>query len=76
MFAVKANIHSYIDIINFTFWIPDTAESTKGLTILPILTLSSSLTAVECSGEQKRSSRFGRVILHVQNLRLQFVEFS
>jgi len=46
VFAVKANIHSYIDIINFTFLISDTAESTKGLPILPILTLPSSLTAV------------------------------
>jgi len=74
--AVKLNIHSYIDIINFTFLISDTADCTKGLPILPILTLPTSLTAVQCSREQKRSSRFGRLILPVKTLRLQFAEFS
>jgi hypothetical protein len=76
VFAVKANIHSYIDIINFTFLISDTSESKKGLPSPPILTLPSSHTAVECSREQTLSSRFGRLILPVKNLRLQFVEFS
>ena len=64
------------DIINFTFLILDTADCTKVLPILPILTLPSSLTAVECSREQKRSSRFGRIILPAKTLRLQFVQFS